>query len=185
LAGYFDASLFDDIFSSVDKHLNEILKDIAEEHKIVYRDVRPEDITQIEVYYDSRTVDKENLEFIKQGLEKLKLKYGTRITEKKIDEMSRTEIMEIAGRVNVACMLLKISARISSQYTLGKELAMFSPKYPFAYLIQKTDKKDSVILFVRYGNTGIFYPHTPSKEMRFYQWVYPTDFIEYVMGKIT
>jgi len=183
LARYFDISLFDDIFRSVEEDLNEILKDIAKEHKIVYKDVRPEDIVQIEICYDSRTVNKENLEFIKQGLEKLKLKYGIRVIEKQIDKMSGTKIIELAGRMNAACMLLKISARVSRQYTLGKELAMFSPEYPFRYLIKETDKKDSIILFVKYGDMEIFYPHTPSKEMRFYQWVYPTDFIEYIMSK--
>ena len=185
LARYFDESLFSDVFRSVESHLNEILKDIAKEHEIVYKDIEPEDIVQIEIYYDTRTVNKENLELIRQALEKLKQKYGTMIIEKQIDKMSKIEIENLAGRMNLICMLLKISMRVSRQYTLGKELVEFSPKHPFSYIIRETDKKDSIILFVKYGDKEIFYPHTPSKEMRFYQWVYPTDFIEYVMGKIS
>jgi len=183
LARYFNESLFSDVFRSVEEHLNEILKDIAKEHKIIYRDIKPEDIAQIEIYYDTRTVDKENLEFIRQALEKLRQKYGTKVIEKRIDKMSKIEIEMLARRMDWICMLLKISMRVSRKYTLGKELAMFSPEHSFSYTIGETDKKDSIILFVKYRDREIFYPHTPSKEMRFYQWVYPTDFIEYLMSR--
>jgi hypothetical protein len=189
LTRYFDDRLFDDVLRSVEKHLDEILDDIAKQHKIVYRDIQPEDIVQIEIYYDSRTVNEDNLEFIKQAVEELKQKYGIKIIEKQIDKMSKVEIEKLVGRMNVICMLLKISARISRKYTLGKELTTFSPEYPFVYYIRDNsgeyNQKDSIILFVKYKDKEIFYPHTPSKEMRVEQWVYPTDFIEYMVGKIS
>lgn len=186
LAKCFDDSLFDDVFKSVEEHLDEILKDIAKEHRVVYKSIRPEDIVQIEIYYDSRTVNKENLEFIKQVLEKSR-QYKIKIIERQLDKMNKIEIRELALRIDQVCMLLKISARISRQYTLGKELVTFLPEHPFRYYIKDGNvrQEDSIILFVKYfKEKEIFYPHTPSKEMRFYQWVYPIDFARYIMDKI-
>ncbi len=185
LERHFDSSIFDDVFKSVKNHLNEILRDIAKEHRVVYKDVEPEDITQIEIYYDTRTVDKENLEFIKQTLEELKQKYRITIIEKQIDKMSKIEIEELAAKMDLICMCLKISMRVSRKYTLGKELTEFSPRHSFSYFIEELNKEDSIILFVKYkDNREIFYPHTPSKEMRFHKWIYPSDFIEYLRGKL-
>ncbi len=60
LERHFDLSLFSDVFKCVERHLNEILGDIAKEHRIIYKDIEPESITQVEIYYDTRTVNKEN-----------------------------------------------------------------------------------------------------------------------------
>ena len=59
-------------------------------------------------------------------------------------------------------MLLKISMRTSRQYTLGKE--------------------DSIILFVKYGDREIFYPH---KKMRASDAILLMRYLNYAQSSVT
>ncbi len=171
--------LYKDVMDKVRYNLKEILDSIFEEARIFKNFIpSPINIKRIEIFYDERTVNKENLYIIKKVLNKIGIKYF----EFKLNEMSESDIKELKFRLSWICMRTKISLRRSRKYTLIKDLDDLIRGWKFWY--STDDSKDSIILIVVYKDEReMVYPHTPSIEARFHHWIYPTDYVKFLYEK--
>ena len=113
--------LYRDVMNKVRENLEEILESIFEEARIsrYYFVPDPKNIERIEIFYDERTVNKENLYIIRKVLNEI----GIKFLEFKLNEMPIDDIIKLQNRLIRICMKYKISIPSSrSTKTLIKDL---------------------------------------------------------------